>query len=140
MDKNVAWSFGLAFFNALMLAKVMLIAEDLKLGARIRASPLIFPILAESLLMAVLFIAFHVVEKMFLGLVHGETAATSVPHIGGGGFLGLLGVALILFVSLIPFFAFRRIGQELEPGHLNAMLFGERIKIVDDRRPASRSV
>lgn len=136
---HFTWSFGLASLNALVMAKVMLLAEDFKIGERIRARPLIFPVLGEAFLMAILFIAFHVVEKELLGLLKGETAAASVPHIGGGGFVGLLGVALILFVSMIPFFAFRRIGQELEPGRLNAMMFGHRIKIVDDRQPAPRS-
>jgi hypothetical protein len=138
--QHFEWSFGLAFFNALVLAKLMLVAENLKLGALIRARPLIVPILSEALLMAVLFIAFHVAEKMFFGLVEGGPAAVSVPHIGGGGLLGLVAVALILFVALVPFFAFKRIGQELGPGRLNALLFGKGIKLMDDGSPASSSV
>jgi len=138
--QHFEWSFGLAFFNALVLAKVMLVAEKLKLGALIRARPLIVSILAEALLMAILFIAVHVAEKTFFGLVEGGSAAVSVPHIGGGGVLGLVAVALILFVTLVPFFAFKRIGQELGPGRLNALLFGKGINLMDDGGPASRSV
>jgi len=138
--QHFEWSFGLAFFNALVLAKLMLVAENLKLGARIRARPLIVPILLEALLMAALFIVFHVAEKAFFGLVESGSAALSVPHIGGGGLLGLVAVALILFVTLVPFFAFKRIGQELGPGRLNALLFGQGIKLRDDGSPASRSV
>src|SRR5437763_14430 len=36
---------GVAFINALVLAKVMLIAEDMGLGSRWRDRPLIWPIL-----------------------------------------------------------------------------------------------
>jgi hypothetical protein len=45
----------------------------------------IYPILYESLLLTALFICFHVVEHIAIGLFEGETLAASVPHIGGGG-------------------------------------------------------
>jgi hypothetical protein len=72
----------------------------------------------------VLFICFHIVEHTVIGLFHGETIAASIPAIGGGGFAGLLCVAVILFIALIPFFGFRAVSRELRPGRLNAMLFG----------------
>jgi hypothetical protein len=115
---------GFAFFNALVLAKVMLIAEDLNLGGRLQPRPLIYPIVQESFLLTVLFIVVHVVEKVVIGLIHGEDLSASVPSIGGGGIEGLLCVAMILFVSLIPFFAFRRVSRELGPGRLRAMMLG----------------
>ena len=37
---------------------------------------------------------------------------------------GLASVALILFVMLIPFFAFRNVSRELGRGRLEAMVFG----------------
>jgi hypothetical protein len=42
-------------------------------------------------------------------------------------------VAVILFVSLIPFFAFRNVDRELGPGQLNAMLFGAATKVREYR-------
>ena len=117
-------SQGFAIINALVLAKVMLVAEDLNLGRWVRPQPLIYPILHESLLFTVLFICFHIVEHVIIGLFHGDAIAASIPAIGGGGFAGLLCVAVILFIALIPFFGFRAISRELGPGQLNAMLFG----------------
>ena len=119
---------GLAALNALILAKVMLIAEYFEFGARLRGRPLIYPIVANSLFLSVLFICFHVIEKVVIGLVQGESFAQSVPAIGGGGFVPVLCVALILFVSLIPFFAFRFVGRELGADRLNAMLFGTKME------------
>src|SRR5690242_16146523 len=49
-------SQGFAVLNALVLAKVMLIAEDLNLGHWLDRRPLIYPILHDSFLFAVLFI------------------------------------------------------------------------------------
>jgi hypothetical protein len=35
----------------------------------------------------------------------------------------------IFFIATIPFFAFRAVGSELEPGPPNATLFGTAIKV-----------
>jgi hypothetical protein len=115
---------GFALINALVLAKVMLVVEDLNLSRWVPPRPLIYPILHESLLLTVLFICFHIVEKVVTGLLMGESVAASVPAIGGGGLGGLVCVAVILFVALIPFFAFKHVGRALGEGQLNAMLFG----------------
>jgi hypothetical protein len=114
-----------AVLNALILAKIMLIADYFELGAWLRGRPLIYPIVTNSLSLSVLFICFHVIEKVVIGLVNGESLAQSVPAIGG--FVPVLCVALILFVSLIPFFAFRFVSRELGTDRLNAMLFGTKI-------------
>ncbi len=117
---------GFALINAFILAKVMLIVEDLNLARWLRPRPLIYPILYESLLLTLFFICFHVIEKVVAGVLAGKSVAESVPAIGGGGFVGLVCVAVILFVALVPFFAFKHVARELGQGRLNAMLFGTR--------------
>jgi len=102
----------------------MLVAEDLNLGARLQPRPLIYPIVTEALLLTVLFICFHVLEKVVIGLFAGETVAASVPSIGGGGLMGVVCVGLILFVSLIPYFAFRRVTREIGADRMREMLLG----------------
>ena len=69
-----------------------------------------------ALLLSALFICFHVVEKVVTGLVMGESVAASVPAIGGGGLAGLICVAVIVFVSLLPFFAFKHLDRALGEG------------------------
>ncbi len=132
-QSGIAFSLhGFALLNALVLAKVMLVTEDLNLGRWLRRRPLIYPILFESLLLTVMFICFHVVEHLVIGLFQRETVEASIPAIGGGGLAGVICVAVILFVALIPFFAFRHVGRELGPGQLNAMLFGSAVKRTED--------
>jgi hypothetical protein len=115
---------GFAVFNALVLAKVMLMFEAFDPGRWLRRRPLIYPILFEAFLLTILFIAFHVVEKVIEGLIHGKTIAASLPSIGGGGLVGLVSAAVIMFVSLIPFFAFRNLSLILGADRLTALLFG----------------
>lgn len=118
---------GFAVFNAFILAKVMLVLEDLNLGRWLDRRPLIYPILHDSILFAVLFIAFHVVEEIVVGLFRGEGARSSVPAMGGGGFAGVVCVAVILFFALIPFFAFRTFNRALGPGRMWRLLFGSAV-------------
>jgi hypothetical protein len=124
---------GFALLNALVLAKVMLLTEGLNLGRWLRRRPLIYPILFESLLLTAMFICFHVVEHLVVGLARKETVEQSIPVMGGGGWAGVACVAVILFVALIPFFAFRNVSRELGPGQLHALLFGTAAKVAEDR-------
>lgn len=87
----------------------------------------------ESLLLTVMFISFHVAEYLIVGLLRRETFAESIPAIGGRGLAGVVCVAVILFVALIPFFAFRNVSRELGSGRLKAMLFGTAVKVTADR-------
>ncbi len=113
---------GFALINALVLAKVMLIAEDLNVDRGTRGRPIAISALGEAALFAVVFIGFHILERLAVGLLHGSTLAGSVPAIGGGGFAGLATVAAILFIVLIPYFAFRDIARALAPGQMRRLL------------------
>jgi hypothetical protein len=117
-------SQGFAFINALLLAKVMLVFEDLDLRRWLERRPLIYPILFETSVLTILFLCFHVAEKTVEGLFRGKTLAASLPQIGGGGFVGLTSVATILFVALIPFFAFRNLKRALGGDRMNELVFG----------------
>lgn len=114
---------GWALVNALVLSKVMIVAEKLKLGSRIVPHPLIYPIVIEALILAILFIAMHVLEHVVVGLLAGESAAASIPLIGGGGFFGLAAVALSMFVALIPFCGFRQVARAIGPERMFHLLF-----------------
>jgi hypothetical protein len=117
--------YGFAILNSLILAKVMLIAEDLRLGERnFKDRPLVYPILYKAILFAVTFMCFDVVEEVLTGLVRGKTIAQSIPEFGGGSLGGIFSEALILTVALIPFFAFREIGRVLGADRLKSLLFG----------------
>ncbi|MBS0220078.1 MAG: hypothetical protein JSR91_04975 [Proteobacteria bacterium] len=126
---------GFAFINAAILAKVMLVAESLKLGRRFDHLPMIYPITYKSALFAIVFIAFHVLEETAVGMLAGRSAAASVPVIGGGTWIGLGCVWAIMAVSLLPFFALREISQILGEGQLWSLMFhrGPKIAGVNSR-------
>jgi hypothetical protein len=119
---NISYApFGVAFVNAFVLAKVMLVAEDLRIGTRFRRKAPIFPIFHKSLVFAVLFICFNLVEQIIIGLWKGKTIAESLPKIGGGSPAEIVIAGLIMTTALIPFFAFRELSLVLGKGALAAL-------------------
>ncbi len=128
------WPHGFAFVNALVLGKVALVVESLRLGHRIKPTPLIWPIVLESLILAILFIAMHVLEHVIGGWIHGEALSASVPAIGGGGALGLLFSATSFFVAMLPFCAFRIIANAIGMERVWGLLFGTSPAGAGERR------
>lgn len=130
---------GFALINAAVMAKVMLIAENLKLGRRFDHLPLIWPVAYKAGLFALVFMLFHAIERIALGMVAGRSLADSMPHIGGITWEGKLTVWAIMTISLLPFFALREIGQILGEGKLWRLMFHPRQTSSQTRAAAGDS-
>lgn len=114
---------GFALINAAVLAKVMLVADAMKVGRRFDHLPMIYPIAYKSALFAVVFIVFHGLEEIVVAVIASKPMAASFPAIGGGTWTGVAFVWAILAVSLLPFFALREIAALLGEGRLWALMF-----------------
>jgi hypothetical protein len=117
---------GFAIVNALILSKVMLVAEGMHLARGRKDSRPIVVILSRSLAFALLFIVFHVVESIIVGVASGKTIAASFPELAGGHLSGIVSLGVIVSVSLVPFFAFREVSRELGEGRLLRLLMAPR--------------
>jgi hypothetical protein len=111
-----SYRVGFSLINALILAKVILIADALHAGKRLTRTTMLATVTLKSGLFAMILICFDIVEDVLVGLFHGKTLAESFPKGAGGGLEGQLIVGVMVFVVLIPFFAFaelrRAIGQD----------------------------
>jgi hypothetical protein len=58
----------------------------------------------------------------------GKTFSEALPNLGGHPGLEALMLGIVLFVSLVPFFAFNELGEELGPGKLWETFFKDRSK------------
>jgi hypothetical protein len=120
---NIAFKpFGIAFINAFILAKVMLVAEKMNLAQKLRGKPLAYPILTKSILLSMIFIVFNIIEAVLKGLWKGKNLGESFPKFGGGSLTEFIVVAAILAVALIPFFAFRELSRAVGKGVLASLL------------------
>ena len=97
---------GIALFNALALAKVMLLAQDFHFADQLREAPLIYPTLLKSFAFTVLLACFKIAEDAAVGKFHGQSFQESISDLGGGTWQGILTLAALLFLVLIPFFGF----------------------------------
>lgn len=103
----------------------MLVAQDLHLGDQLRDAPLIYPTIAKSLAFTVVLALFKVAEEAVVGRLHGQSLHESVSDIGGSWW-GVLILAALLFVMLIPFFGFTELRRVFGPDRLIGVFFRPR--------------
>jgi hypothetical protein len=124
-NSHVSFTFyGLAVVNALVLAKIMLIAEAFGFANRLDDKPLVYPIAFKSIAFSTLLMISYILEEVVVGLFRGKSAAESFPHIGGGGLSGVLIIGAIMCIALVPFFAFREIARVIGEAEFRWLMLG----------------
>jgi hypothetical protein len=101
--------YGASLLEALVLAKVILIGDVLRLGRRFEDKPLIVPTLYKTVVFTLWVGVFSVLEHTIEGLLRGHGWAAGVGELISKGKYTLLGRCLITFFTFIPFFAFREL-------------------------------
>ncbi len=95
-----------AVIEALILAKVILIGQALRLGKRFEASPLILSVLFKSVVFGVFIAVFGVLEHLIDGFLRREPWDDIAHSLISAGRDEILARMLMVMVTLIPFFAF----------------------------------
>jgi hypothetical protein len=117
---------SLAIINALALAKIAVIARELKLDKHLRRTgkPLIYSTLLSAAAFSALLACFKILEEAIVGRYHGKSVAQSIAEFGGS-WRGTLCLIIIFFVMLIPFCAFSELGIVLGDGKLTQLFSRE---------------
>jgi hypothetical protein len=127
---------GLALVNALVLAKVMLVAKKF-VDKWFNAIPLLYTTLCKSAAYAVLLGWLKTVEETAVGLWRGLSYKESIAvAIGHGKLTGTLVLMAMLAVVLITFFAFTELSRVLGEEELTALLFSSHDAADSPERPA----
>jgi hypothetical protein len=103
--------YGIVVIKALVLAKVIMIGDILRLGRRIEDKPLIFTTLYKSALFSIWVAIFNVIEDATKGLLHGIGLAGGIGELITKGTDELLAGCLVIFFAFVPFFAFKELGR-----------------------------
>ncbi len=115
---------GLAIIKALILGKFVLILEHLKIGhSKKSTQALILSVLKKALLFTLLLILLTAIEEVVVGFIHGENARDALKGLGGGTRPEALATALLMFLILIPYFAYREMADKLGEEELSKLLF-----------------
>ncbi len=118
--------WGVAIVKAVVLAKFMLLGEAVKIGGRATTGPLIWPTLRKAFGLLVLLIIMTIIEEAVVGLFQHRPIAASLGELFGPRLEETLAGYLIMLVVLLPYCAFRVLGEALGEGRLEGMFFLKR--------------
>jgi len=133
-ENGIPYRQGFAVVNALVLAKIMFVTEELKIGERYEREPLIYAMLFKAAVYSVVLATCEVLEGLVVGYVRGKDLAGSLADVGGGTPFGIVTTTLLLFVALLPFFGFRELCAVVGEPELHRLLFVKRarLRITDE--------
>jgi hypothetical protein len=127
-DANIsADQWGLAIVKALVLAKFMLLGRAARIGTRYKDKPLIWPSLHMAMMFFIFLLVLTVAEEVLVGLFHHRTLSASLTHVVGWPIDVALANSLIMFLILVPYCAFKSLGEALGHNYLVRMFFVERL-------------
>ena len=119
-------NYWVALIEALILAKVVMIGDALRLGRTLDHRPLIFSTVFRAVVFSLLVGAFTLIEHGIKSLWMGKGFTAGLVGFLGKGSHELLAGCLVVFVAFIPFFAFREMGRVLGEGKIWALFFHRR--------------
>ena len=127
-DHDILLQLGIALINSKLMAKVVFLGERTRLNKRFDSKPLLYTILFKSFVFAIILFFFRVLEEILIGVWNGRTIydALVTDHPGvtdGSAVIVTAMVCTIMFVALIPFFAYMEIEDALGPETLRNLLF-----------------
>ena len=114
------FTYGAALLNALIITKIILIGEAVHFGKKHEAKPLFYSCAYKAFVYGVLVFAFHIVEEVIKRLIHGKAIVVAFREVRIDD---LLARSVIIFLTFIPFFAFRELGRVMGPDKLRDMFF-----------------
>jgi len=118
--------FGFAIAKALICAKFVSMGQIFRLGERFKSLPLIWSTLYKSFCFLALLVVLNALEEVVVGLFHSRTISDSMADFGGGTLDQLIAASFIGFLILIPFFAFRALGEVVGERNLVQVFFSHR--------------
>jgi hypothetical protein len=119
-------NYGVAIIEALILAKVILIGDAIRLGRGLEDKPLIYPTLYKTVVFTFFVAAFKAVEYGIKGLLHGEGIMGGLAEFYEKGWELVLANSLIVVVAFLPYFAVRELGRVMGGKTIRDLFFIKR--------------
>jgi hypothetical protein len=126
-------NYWVAVIKALVLGKVIMIGEVLRIGRGLEKKPLIIPTLYKTLVFTLFLAIFTVLENVFRGLWKGTGFTGNVVEYLGVGLHEFFANSLVVFVTFIPFFGVKELSRVIGQDKIRALFFRSRT----DKAPES---
>jgi len=118
--------YWVALIEAVILGKVILIGDALRIGRGLETRPLILPTLYKTVVFTLFVALFTFVEHGVRGWIKGEGFTGAILAFLGKGPDELIANSMIIFVALVPFFAVRELGRVLGEEKIRRLFFRRR--------------
>lgn len=105
--------YGISIIKALILAKVIMLGDMLRIGRRFEQSAMILHVLYTTLTFTVWVVVFRLLEISSINLLHGKGLAGIRQEILATSSYEMLAHALIIVVTFFPFFTLRELAKSL---------------------------
>jgi hypothetical protein len=119
-------NYWVALIEALILAKVIMIGEVVRLGRGFEDKPLIYPTLYKTAVFTLFVGIFTVLENVIKALWKGTGLMGNLIEFLGKGPSEFIANAMIVFVAFIPFFGVKELGRVLGQDKIRALFFRRR--------------
>ncbi|TFH30650.1 MAG: hypothetical protein E4G97_05380 [Deltaproteobacteria bacterium] len=123
-------NYGFAVIEALILAKVIMIGDAVRLGRGLERKPLIFPTLYKTVVFTLFVAVFTVIEHGVKGLWKGDGFTSGIVDFLGKGSDEILANSLVVFVAFIPFFAIKELGRVVGQDKVRGLFFRRRADAI----------
>ncbi len=101
----------------------MSVGHALHMGERYKNRALIWPTLYRSFVFLMLLLVLSAMEEIITGIIHRQTLTESISNFGGGTLDQLVATSIVVLLILIPFFAFRTLGEIVGEDNLVRVFF-----------------
>ena len=108
--------YGISIIRALVLGKVVLVAEALRLGRSFEEKPLIVPTLYKTFLFTLCMALFDIAEGLVRGFIGGLGPTGAVHEVISRFNYEWLSRALVIFFAFLPLFAVGELRRVLGKG------------------------
>jgi hypothetical protein len=119
-------NYWVAVIEALILAKVIMIGDVLRIGRGLEGKPLIYPALYKTAIFTLFVGIFTVLENVIKGLWKGTGFTGDLVEFLGKGPNEFLANSLVVFVAFIPFFGVKELGRVLGADKIRTLFFRRR--------------
>jgi hypothetical protein len=118
--QDAYFNYGAALINALVVGKVILIGEYVRLGRKHEDKALLLSSIYKAFLFGLLVFGFHIVEEVIKRSLHGETLRGAFAEVH---FDELVDRSLVIFCTFVPLFAFRELRRVLGEERFQQLIF-----------------
>jgi len=112
-----------SFFESLVLAKIILIGQMLKLGERFESRPLAVTTGCKTILFSLFVFLFSVLEYVVVDLFRGKSLGASFKTLQTNGLDEILAKILVMSFFFLFFFAFLELSRVLGKNRLFELFF-----------------